>query len=253
MKQLALLFFCLLSSAAFAGPVSSGKEMKNITEKEVAPCPCDEWYANNEWNVSIWGAYAFTAENWENDRYLNADHAWGGGVDVKYFFLRYFGIGIEGFVLDAKRRTIDENGVIAIPPPGTHAISIPGFTSKTGEENRAIGAALGTFTFRYPLPCPCNAPWVARFAPYFWVGGGAIFNGGEHDKVHVTEFNDGFDDFAFRTTHTGTETKAIGQFGGGIEYRFTHRIGWMNDFSWNVIDGSHNNFGMVRSGLTFAF
>jgi hypothetical protein len=27
----------------------------------------------------------------------------------------------------------------------------------------------------------------------------------------------------------------------------------MNDFSWNVVDGPKNNFGMVRSGVTFAF
>jgi len=27
----------------------------------------------------------------------------------------------------------------------------------------------------------------------------------------------------------------------------------MNDFSWNVVDGPDNNFGMVRSGVTFAF
>ena len=33
----------------------------------------------------------------------------------------------------------------------------------------------------------------------------------------------------------------------------TRHIGWMNDFSWNVVDGSKNNFGMVRSGLTVAF
>ena len=30
-------------------------------------------------------------------------------------------------------------------------------------------------------------------------------------------------------------------------------IGWTNDFSWGVIDGPRNNFGMVRSGLNFAF
>jgi hypothetical protein len=27
----------------------------------------------------------------------------------------------------------------------------------------------------------------------------------------------------------------------------------MADFSWNVVNGPRNNFGMVRSGLTFAF
>jgi hypothetical protein len=48
-------------------------------------------------------------------------------------------------------------------------------------------------------------------------------------------------------------TKAIGQFGGGLEIRVTPHIGLINDFSWNVIDGRNNNFGMARSGINFAF
>jgi len=35
--------------------------------------------------------------------------------------------------------------------------------------------------------------------------------------------------------------------------RITPHIGWTNDFSWNVINGPRNDFGMVRTGLTFAF
>jgi hypothetical protein len=61
--------------------------------------------------------------------------------------------------------------------------------------------------------------------------------------------NDGI----IRTEQTDSETRAIGQFGGGIEVRITPHIGWINDFSWNVVDGPDNNFGMVRSGLNFAF
>jgi hypothetical protein len=45
----------------------------------------------------------------------------------------------------------------------------------------------------------------------------------------------------------------MGQFGGGLEVRITPHIGVTGDFSWNVVDGPHNNFGMVRSGLNFAF
>ena len=57
----------------------------------------------------------------------------------------------------------------------------------------------------------------------------------------------------FHTDHSGSTTEAIAQFGGGIEIRITPHIGWLNDFSWNVVDGPDNNFGMVRSGVTFAF
>ena len=55
------------------------------------------------------------------------------------------------------------------------------------------------------------------------------------------------------TRNQGSETKAVGQFGGGMEVRFTPTIGWMSDFSWNVVDGAKNNFGMVRTGITLAF
>src|SRR5215472_17126316 len=55
----------LFASAAFAGADYSGKEMK-----QVAPPPCPEWYANNEFNVSLWGTYIFTGTNWGDDRYI---------------------------------------------------------------------------------------------------------------------------------------------------------------------------------------
>ena len=84
MKKLLLCLLgpALAASAAFAGDGYSGKEMK-----QVAPPPCPEWYADREFNVSLWGTYIFTGTNWINDRYIEADHAWGGGVDLKYFFM----------------------------------------------------------------------------------------------------------------------------------------------------------------------
>ena len=61
MKKLLLCLVAvgLFASAAFAGVGYSGKEMK-----QVAPPPCPEWYANNEFNVSLWGTYIFTGTNW---------------------------------------------------------------------------------------------------------------------------------------------------------------------------------------------
>jgi len=233
MKRLtvALCAMVALVSAAYAGPEYSGKEIK-----QVAPPPCPQWYADNEFNVDLWGTYLFTGNNWANDRYVEADHAWGGGVDLKYFFHRYFGVGIEGWVVDARRKTTD------------FEVAPPVFIDRTGRESRAVGSVLGTFTLRYPIPC-------TRFAPYVWAGGGAIFGGGERDRVVF----DGLGAVGnttielFHTDHSGSTTEAIGQFGGGIEIRITPHIGWMNDFSWNVVDGPENNFGLVRSGVTFAF
>jgi hypothetical protein len=227
MRKSVLGLFCIaaVTSAAFAGTETySGKEMK-----QVAPPPCPQWYADNEFNVGLWGTYIFTGNEWRDDRYFESDHAWGGGVDVKYFFHRYFGVGVEGWMVDSRRAFEDvfidlNNGI---------------FDFETRHESRAVGSVLGTLTLRYPIPC-------TRFAPYLFAGGGGIFGGGEKTNVIV---NDGI----IRTEQTDTESRAIGQFGSGIEVRFTPHIGWISDFSWNVVDGPDNNFGMVRTGINFAF
>jgi hypothetical protein len=229
----------------------SDKEMK-----QVAPPPCPEWYGDNEWNVNIWGTYAFTNTEYNPnlwlvdvvqstseghpvlgtyDRYIGGDHAWGGGGDFKYFFHRYFGVGVEGFALDASK-----NGFDIFEDP-----TIPIFTRKRINHDHTIGAVLGTLTLRYPIPC-------TRFAPYAWAGVGAIFGGGERDVLHTQGPPDAFAVHA-QTDHFGSETKVLGQFGAGLEFRIARHIGWTNDLSFGVIDGPRNNFGMVRSGLNFAF
>ena len=229
----------------------SGKEMK-----QVAPPPCPEWYGDNEWNVNLFGTYAFTNTEYNPnlwlvdvvqstsegnpvlgtyDHYIGGDHAWGGGGDIKYFFHRYFGVGIEGFALNASK-----NGFDIFEDP-----TIPIFTTNKINHDHTIGAVLGTLTLRYPIPC-------TRFAPYAWAGAGAIFGGGEKDILHTQGPPDAFAVHA-QTDHFGSETKALGQFGAGLEIRFARHVGWTNDLSFGVIDGPKNNFGMVRSGLNFAF
>jgi hypothetical protein len=230
----------------------SGKEMKQVAY--VPPCP--EWYGDYEWNVNLWGTYAFTNTEYNPnlwlidvvqstseghpvlgtyDRYIGGDHAWGGGGDIKYFFCRYFGVGVEGFALDASK-----NGFDIFEDP-----TIPIFTRRRINHDHTIGAVLGTFTLRYPIPC-------TRFAPYAWAGVGAIFGGGERDVLHTQGPPDAFAVHA-QTEHFGSETKVLGQFGAGLEFRFARHFGWTNDLSFGVIDGPKNNFGMVRSGLNFAF
>jgi hypothetical protein len=223
---LGLLCIAAITSAAVAGAETySGKEMK-----QVAPPPCPQRYADSEFNVSLWSTYIFTGNNWQDDRYLESDHAFGGGVDLKYFFHRYFGVGIEGWAVDARRAFED---VFSIGEVGIGRIE--------RHESRAVGSVLGTLTLRYPIPC-------TRFAPYVFAGGGGIFGGGERTRL-VTNSPSPF----FHTEQTGSESRGIGQFGGGIEVRLTPHIGWINDFSWNVVDGPNNNFGMVRTGVNFAF
>src|SRR6266498_430983 len=242
--------FRYYSDVAFADP-KSGKETK-----QVALAPCPQWYADFEWNVNLFGTYAFTSTEYNPnlwlidvvqstsegnpvpgtyDRYIGGDHAWGGGGDIKYFFCRYFGVGIEGFVLDGSK-----NGFDIFEDP-----TIPIFTRERINHDHTIGTVLGTFTLRYPIPC-------TRFAPYAWAGVGAIFGGGERDVLQTQGPPDAFAVHA-QTDHFGSETKLLGQFGAGLEFRIARHFGWTNDLSFGVIDGPKNNFGMFRSGLNIAF
>src|SRR3954465_7620792 len=74
---LALAAVAALASSAFAGTETYSRDMS----KQVQQTPCPTWYADSEWNIGVSGVYAPTMENWENDRYLGVDHAWGGAVD----------------------------------------------------------------------------------------------------------------------------------------------------------------------------
>jgi opacity protein-like surface antigen len=215
MKQfaLALTLVAVCCGVAYAGPVYSGKEMK-----QVAAAPCPQWYSDNKWNVSLWGTYAMTGTEFAPnpdlfdlvqssseghtvygtfDKYLGGDHAWGGGIDLKYFFRRYFGIGVEGFVLNARRGAgfdLESNGVDV-------------FIHERRSESRAVGEVLGTFTLRYPIQC-------SRFSPYVWAGGGVIFGGGERDEIIF----DGVGEVPlslYHTVHHEETTEAVGQFGAG--------------------------------------
>jgi hypothetical protein len=244
--------FRYYTDAAYArSGKDSGKEMK-----QVAPPPCPDWYGDREWNVNLWGTYLWTNTEFAPnpslvdivqstseggavlgtyDRYIGDDHGWGGGGDIKYFFCRYAGVGVEGFALDAHKSGFDI----------FEDQSVPVFIHRRINHDHTIGSVLGTFTLRYPIPC-------TRVAPYAWAGVGAIFGGGERDQLHVQGPPDAFAVNA-QTEHFGAETKVVGQFGGGMEFRFARHIGWTNDLSWGVIGGPRNNFGMFRSGLNFAF
>jgi len=167
MKRSVLRLLCIaaITSAAVAGSETySGKEMK-----QVAP-PCPQWYVDNEWNVSLWGTYAATGTEYAPnpsladivqstteghtvygtfDKYLGGDHAWGGGIDLKYFFHRYVGIGVEGFVLNAHR-----GAGFNLERAGGPFVGI----KERASDERAVGEVLGTFTLRYPIQC-------SRFSP----------------------------------------------------------------------------------------
>ncbi len=225
MKKLTLSLCAVvaLGSAAFAGTETYSKESKSV-----APPPCPQWYADKEFNLGVWGTYAPTGTEWREDTYLVADHAWGGGIDAKYFVHRYFGFGIQGYLLRPNSDESFDNGFTEVRGAG---------------EERTVGSVMGTFTLRFPISC-------TRFAPYVWIGGGGIFGGGQdHEFLLDSTQPLGIVNHEFPVSRT----KSVGQVGGGIEIRFTPHIGLLNDFSWNIVSGSNNNFGMARTGINFAF
>jgi len=194
--------------------MTSSKEMKQV---EQAPCPT--WYADNEFNVGVSLVYAPTTNEWREDRYLGVDHGWGGAIDAKYFFARYFGVGIQGFGLSTNRDDIDN------------------FFDDDNNSDFA-GGVLGTFTLRYPIPC-------TRFAPYVWAGLGGIWGGGDNRFNPNVRID--------RQRRNSDDGRLMAQYGAGFEVRLTQRVGLTNDVSWNQIEGGENDFIQVRTGLNFAF
>ena len=273
MKKLTLALAALFALATwtFAGPERySGKEMK-----QVAPPPCPEFYADFEWDIGLWGAYAFSNNDnndnnffddhplfffdgevvdFNNNNGLNGDGG-GGGIDIKYFFYRYFGVGIEAFGLASGDNNNDNHD--------NAFLRAFGIDEHNNDNNNGVGAVLGTFTLRYPFHC-------SHFSPYLFAGGGVLFgNGDNNDDSFV--FVAALGQFVRRHGHNNNNNDAhgIGQVGAGLEIRFTQHIGWITDFSWNFTGNNDNNgdngnnnnnnnnnndgFGMVRGGLNFAF
>lgn len=111
----------------------------------------------------------------------------GGGAGLNYFFNRFVGVGVDGYVWE-------------------------------GIKNEAVGGTSGSLILRYPI--------ADRFAPYVFGGGGGNF----------------YQDKAQGTYHGGL----------GAEYRFTRHVG---AFAEGRYTGAavENNYGMVKSGLRFAF
>lgn len=199
-----LLGLTTLAATGFAGPVesSTSKEMQQSSYS----APSEEFYRDREWNFDLFGLRADTYNEYRQDRYLGVDHGYGGGFDANYMFMRYLGVGLEGYAIAA---------------------------------DDVIGQASANLIFRYPIP-------NTRFAPYGYAGGGAIFNGSRIDTL----VSNGQSPASIRRN---SDVEGVGQFGAGFEVRITPHIGLINDYSYNLVNGPKNNFGMFRSGVRFAF
>jgi hypothetical protein len=146
-----IVFAAALTGLAAAGErtVSLGKE-----SKFVEPTPC---FADKEWQVDLFGQYS--VGNGPKHAGPFADHGWGGGIGLNYFFSRNIGIGVDASWLYAK-----ENGALrSIDEHGTHT-TIHNFS--------------GSLIFRLPNDSTC-------LAPYAYIGGGAAVDGEQWATAHA--------------------------------------------------------------------
>lgn len=248
----------LCAILALAGFCYAGAEPYSGKDKEIelAPPPPCEFYRAHEWNLTIWGAWAFSANDGHreldfdyesvdeqfdehlnpvflnephDDEFINKDDTWGGGIDLQYFWSKYFGAGLEGFILDVN------DGV--------------------------GGGGLATFTFRYPIGC-------SRFAPYAFGGVGGLFGGTRTETFffehHIGPVEDEVErEFVEDTNFDNKSARVLGQVGAGMSVRLTRpssiskvAIGLRGDFCWNFVGGDNSNdqdFGMTRFGLNFSY
>jgi hypothetical protein len=257
MKKLTLTFCALF--AVTAALYADGPEKYSGKEKEVmqpAPPVCD-FYRAHEWDLSIWGAYAFAADSGRFDvphddpfhtfdthgnllnngididphdifgneprltnpeervnigqvsknELFGRDDTWGGGFDVKYFWSKYLGAGIEGLGLAAK--------------------------------TNFAGGGLVTLTGRFPF---------GRFAPYVTGGIGFIDGGAtlfeffnEKETFTTSDFVNHEREFFTTDPVSNNRLRALGQIGVGLEFRATCHIGLMADFTWNFVFGQEDH------------
>lgn len=143
------------------------------------------------------------------------DDTWGGGFDVKYFWSKYFGVGVEGLGLAAK--------------------------------TNFAGGGLLTFTGRYPFGR--FAPYITGGLGF--IDGGATMYEFFHEKNFDTNA-DGFVDNEkeYLTTDPvyNNHIRGLGQIGVGLEFRATCHIGLMADFTWNFVFGqdADDKIGLIK-------
>ncbi len=140
-----------LAATGFAGTAtySAGKSYKEYKNVEQPSC-----FSDTEIQADVFGAYV--VGEGPNHAGSIRDHGWGGGIGVNYFFHRYFGLGAEGYWLEAK----------------------PNASAGHGSESKAFHNATGSVIFRYPIDKLC-------LAPYLYVGGGASMDGENWALAHV--------------------------------------------------------------------
>src|SRR5437870_5292761 len=134
------------------------------------------------------------------------DDTWGGGADIKYFWNKYFGFGIEGVGLAAK--------------------------------TNFAGGGLVTLTGRFPFGR--FAPYVTGGIGFI-DGGATLYRFFNEKHTYTGDFVT--DEREYLTTDPvyNHHARALGQIGAGMEFRVTCHIGLMADFTWNFVFGQEDH------------
>jgi hypothetical protein len=104
-----------------------------------------------------------------------------------------------------------------------------------GRADQTAGLVTYDAVLRYPLDLV--APNL-HLAPYAFGGVGGLLGGLDGNS---------------RTGNLRTDSRVLGNAGGGLEYRFTPRFGIFSEAGYNFIDGPQNNAVQVNWGARFAF
>jgi hypothetical protein len=261
MKKLvafAVLVLASSASALFAGEtIDSSKQV--IAPAPVAP---PELFRANEFDIGAFGTYATGVNSGGG-----ALHAWGGGLDLTYWFpWKYAGVRFQGTGASITgaggNRTQTGSGQSVGDPFVT---LVPGFTPV--EVSGAGGsAAAGILTGDFLLRLPLDDFWPrVHLAPYAFAGFGGILLGdeGSSNTVSQTFTVTNAAGVSRKVTFSGREITSIqnnfgtdrvlGHVGLGLEYRFTPHIGLFSEAGYVFPDGASNNFVQVNCGLRFAF
>jgi hypothetical protein len=254
MKRLIALAVVTLVSqavATFAGePVVSSKQV--IVPP---PPPPPEFFRPNEFDIGAFGTYATGVGNSSNSGKL---HAWGGGIDLTYWFpWKYAGVRFQGTGASIRTNNGQQTREVTLVQ-GFAPVTVTG-----GGGSVAAGVLTGDFMLRLPL----DDFWPGvHLAPYFFAGFGGILLGGDNGNQHSVSETFTVTNSAGVSrdvTFTGRRVSAIrqnfgtdrvlGHFGGGLEYRFTPHIGLFGEAGYDLVNGASNNFIQANFGLRYAF
>jgi hypothetical protein len=156
---IALVALIFTTAFSFAGPASAHFR----SDKKAVVPRAEELYRAREIQIDVFAAYGvgrvdardgtevipppLTAPNLPAriaDFTRHADHGWGGGIGLNYFFTRNWGVGAEGYWLDA---------------------------------DTTVHAVLGDLIYRYPFEFDCKDGKRWGLAPYGMLSGGGQFDG----------------------------------------------------------------------------